>query len=902
MKKTLCLALTALLVSAFAVSAAAADTLATVGKKGDYDDIQLPGTTTPPVIDGTLDDCYVKIHDFYAPDEAMWYDNEDVLHEGKGEAWGTWDKDNFYAFFKVEEEDYFPQNGEADPPGSNYSSMYLALLATPPVNDLPENDNYVMQCSFNRSIEDTKEWKYTGSVPEQYRDNSGAYAIYDTFPFEFEVVNDGVYTYYEVAMPWDQIDRTGTVDFSEGHEWFFNYIITFTTDSGHAIVQYGQGLMNDIYDMGGIVTLTAAPGGDAAPAAEPAEAPAASGERAVVGTGADGSLQIPKAVTAPVMDGVLDDSYAKLHDFYDSDGFRTDYDADKTIKGSSYTAWDENNFYMFLDVETPEYEPIFDVQAIDMGIGPAGYVALLGTADGSYTDEQRFEIGIALADEDIPVWKVSSPADIKDSSADNFYFDECPFNFGVRRDEATSHIFYEFGIPWSFLDRTEMLTYDEGSQFILNYAANVHTTTDYSNNASHIVEFGGGIWAGSYTDGAVVTLVGAPGAAAEEAPAAPTYPASGTEGNAIVGTVIGNETGWGDNAAAGAAAAFDGDVATFFDPLGVGDGFCGIDAGEAYILDKVVIMSRADWNARFKGAMIQGSNDGENWTTLWTSDGEGTNPDWYTVTEFENNTGYSQFRYFNESEHGDVAEVEFYGNPGKIEEAPADPNAPAILWDFNADMAMDANMGANSGANVVSWTGETDADGNDYYVFTASGSDPYVSVDLSADDVSDVVWAKARVKNAGPALSIELYGATDGRGLAGPECTHIDLASDGEWHTYLISIPEENVKTANAFKGAELTETYWTGAVNWIRLDPMWIEGDGATEDGDQIMIDYIAFFPTKEAAEAFRSEQDNAYAPAVDQALDQKAEAPNTFDFGVVAAVAAVISLGGFAVSKKKH
>ena len=39
----------------------------------------------------------------------------------------------------------------------------------------------------------------------------------------------------------------------------------------------------------------------------------------------------------------------------------------------------------------------------------------------------------------------------------------------------------------------------------------------------------------------------------------------------------------------------------------------------------------------------------------------------------------------------------------------------------------------------------------------------------------------------------------------------------------------------------------------------------------------------------------------APDEALDAKAN-PNTFDFGVVAAVAAVISLGGFAVTKKKH
>jgi hypothetical protein len=34
---------------------------------------------------------------------------------------------------------------------------------------------------------------------------------------------------------------------------------------------------------------------------------------------------------------------------------------------------------------------------------------------------------------------------------------------------------------------------------------------------------------------------------------------------------------------------------------------------------------------------------------------------------------------------------------------------------------------------------------------------------------------------------------------------------------------------------------------------------------------------------------------------LDDKAEAPQTFDFGIIAAVAAVVSLAGFAVSKKK-
>ena len=39
-----------------------------------------------------------------------------------------------------------------------------------------------------------------------------------------------------------------------------------------------------------------------------------------------------------------------------------------------------------------------------------------------------------------------------------------------------------------------------------------------------------------------------------------------------------------------------------------------------------------------------------------------------------------------------------------------------------------------------------------------------------------------------------------------------------------------------------------------------------------------------------------------VDEEPETKAEAPNTFDFGVIAAAAAVISLGGFALTRKKR
>ena len=121
---------------------------------------------------------------------------------------------------------------------------------------------------------------------------------------------------------------------------------------------------------------------------------------------------------------------------------------------------------------------------------------------------------------------------------------------------------------------------------------------------------------------------------------------------------------------------FDGDPATFFDPPAKGgDNWCGMDFGKAVVLEKVAILSRENWNARFKGATIDGSNDGTNWTTLWKSEGEGTNPDYYVITEFENNTGYSMYRYHNDEEHGDVAEVEFYGTDAPAAEEPTETPA-----------------------------------------------------------------------------------------------------------------------------------------------------------------------------------------------------------------------------------
>ena len=196
--------------------------------------------------------------------------------------------------------------------------------------------------------------------------------------------------------------------------------------------------------------------------------------------------------------------------------------------------------------------------------------------------------------------------------------------------------------------------------------------------------------------------------ASAEVPAA-AYPASGTaipDGSVCIkGELIGNETGWGGNPDTGAAAAFDGDINTFFDPLGTGDGFCGMDAGKPYILTKVAIHPRDAQLARFYGATIQGSNDGEEWTDIWMSLDEATEWTWHEVEadEFdESGVAYRYYRYYNMLSHGDVAEVEFYGYPedGVVDEAPAaeETTAPETEAETEAPAAEETTAPAETEA------------------------------------------------------------------------------------------------------------------------------------------------------------------------------------------------------------
>ena len=164
---------------------------------------------------------------------------------------------------------------------------------------------------------------------------------------------------------------------------------------------------------------------------------------------------------------------------------------------------------------------------------------------------------------------------------------------------------------------------------------------------------------------------------------------------------------------------------------------------------------------------------------------------------------------------------------------------PNLLWDFNKDNAMNSHMGSNW-IHQVSYTGTTDGT-NNYYTFTASGSDPYVSMDTPVSDADSIKWVKVRYyyKDAdnSPDVKMEFFASCGSAGKSiGNTNVQIPITGDGTWHEEVFQITNSN----------------WKGDVKWLRLDPMY-----GCKSGDAICIDYVAFFSDELSAKAFRSESE---------------------------------------------
>lgn len=115
--------------------------------------------------------------------------------------------------------------------------------------------------------------------------------------------------------------------------------------------------------------------------------------------------------------------------------------------------------------------------------------------------------------------------------------------------------------------------------------------------------------------------------------------------------------------------AWDGDPHTYFDPThgATDECFTGMMMDEPYILTEIRLLPREGWLDRYKGAEIQGSNDGEEWDTIYVSKKVASDWRFFKILprQFYNDPeeAYTMFRYVNRETHGDIGEIELYGYP-----------------------------------------------------------------------------------------------------------------------------------------------------------------------------------------------------------------------------------------------
>ncbi|MCD8314558.1 MAG: leucine-rich repeat protein, partial [Firmicutes bacterium] len=118
----------------------------------------------------------------------------------------------------------------------------------------------------------------------------------------------------------------------------------------------------------------------------------------------------------------------------------------------------------------------------------------------------------------------------------------------------------------------------------------------------------------------------------------------------------GNGT-WDNNAETTSDHVFDGDTSTFYDGM-VEDAWVGCTF-DSTVISAVAVYARSDIYDRANGAEIQGSNDGESWTTLYTiSEEENTAGQWI-VCDITDTTAYTYLRIYG-CEYGNVAEMKLY--------------------------------------------------------------------------------------------------------------------------------------------------------------------------------------------------------------------------------------------------
>jgi len=431
-----------------------------------------------------------------------------------------------------------------------------------------------------------------------------------------------------------------------------------------------------------------------------------------------------------------------------------------------------------------------------------------------------------------------------------------------------------------------------------------------------------------------------------------------TSGTLLKGTVIAGFNGeshcW-SNGTDNASKAFDGDTSTFFDPFEASSAsWAGVILDQAYELTEVRVMPRESWLARMKGAMVQGSNDGENWVTIIHITQEADGADYHIFTPsavtdqayidagytdysqyWVGSGSYTMYRYVNDgSQHGDTADIEFYGVPKEATEVTAD--MVSVILSSNLDnfyedvevtdvksVSVDGSLegtvigGGGAYSDSASYACAFDNDPTTFYDPSTAGPKCFTGIKVDEPTVLTEVRVMPRLDN---------FPRTEGANIQG--------SNDGITWTTLAAYTAEDCLPAST-EEAPVEQTYITKTIDGAAAYTYFRYVNDGTQHGD---VAEVLFFGTAgEAAPAEttapetepapvetepettpaetepeatpetqpetapETEPETVPAPAETTAPETTPAAPQTFDAGVIAAAAAIVSAAGYAVAKKR-
>ena len=193
--------------------------------------------------------------------------------------------------------------------------------------------------------------------------------------------------------------------------------------------------------------------------------------------------------------------------------------------------------------------------------------------------------------------------------------------------------------------------------------------------------------------------------------------------------------------------------------------------------------------------------------------------------------------------------------------------ADPIVLDFSADDFIMGGIGGQGDMNVIN-----DGDRRVLFAECTDGYDPDVDPDSTMGDLYASVedfseygvdgsrhkYIKARIKNESAAPHFEIHFAAPNMGFHVSTSVSFDINPNSDYTDYVWNV-EEYSKKYYPKRPADVDDpdnwpNYWQdGLISGLRLDFMYYEESGGrAKTGDKIYIEYIAFFETEAAANAF--------------------------------------------------